>query len=420
MRSIKVKRTRLVTALSATIITLLTSQLTVRSSSHAVSLSEASLSVAHENGKVRLVKGRHSVATLASRIPLEADGVASSVMLQGKPAVFSSVTERLEPNGPKVLSSVASSTDVTLFWPTVPTASMYRVYKNDQLLGQTSKNSFKDVNIIPGTTYQYSLETVVARSSVVVPKGVVAPNEGSHVSRAPGPVPAVRNAGAAQEVPSATLVVKLSAPVRVPASASSAAVDSAVASTLAAAAVATKTRFRHTTFIAAATAPGWPCNVMPPNTYFGGDNRSWSEKSSRFRTRLDANINWVSRKVTQSKNTGDTKLFNNNGTLREVKNAGIDAYDLYIVDAATSSRVTVRAEHDAKNPFCANVGAAITYHWQATIYRDNRIYMVGDHDRAPDHEVYLNNFVTPSWAHTRHELFSFNCLVPGYCSKQSF
>ena len=110
------------------------------------------LLIVHEQNGVRLLEGPRSVARLTSKSRSEAAGVALSIMVQGQPAVFSSVTERSDPNGPKVLSSVASVTKVTLLWPAMPTARMYKIYKDDRLLGQTSATSFDDIHIPPGAS----------------------------------------------------------------------------------------------------------------------------------------------------------------------------------------------------------------------------------------------------------------------------
>lgn len=178
-------------------------------------------------------------------------------------------------------------------------------------------------------------------------------------------------------------------------------------------------RMRHTAFIPMAKvskADTYACTRTSYGRQFRGDDRTYSATHSRFRTRLQANIYWGDRRVTQSRWVRDTVLLNSNGTVHSSKNAGTSNMQVYYSNFGSSS-VRLRFVHSKGNPYCATTGGQIKYEWSGTVYSSGSYSISGEHRKAPSHEIYLQRTGLSSW-HTvyRRAHVSFSCLIFGACT----
>jgi hypothetical protein len=135
-------------------------------------------------------------------------------------------------------------------------------------------------------------------------------------------------------------------------------------------------------------------NAASQDHYFKGDDRSFDPESSKFRTRGDVFIDTENASALLSKDTGITEAFNNEQDPIETASASDEGIQLEKV-LTDDDRVKFHLHHSVSNPLV--VSPAIDYHVSATFYKDNEFDLVGNHDQAPEHEVYLKEPGTEDW-----------------------
>lgn len=152
--------------------------------------------------------------------------------------------------------------------------------------------------------------------------------------------------------------------------------------------------FRYTTFLADEYLAN--PNMLSMNRYFSGDNRDFDANSTHYRTQVNFTV----------------ELKKENSTLDFNRDVGVSiAYDwrkkFRKADVASSEGITIeKVEEDARNvtvQLTHSVGnpltpsPAIDYDVAATFYRDGHYDIVGVHDQAPNHEVYLQHDKMKDW-----------------------
>lgn len=315
-------------------------------------------------------------------------------------AVAASVTRTVSADDVWFEWSVSSTGAVELTWSEVAGAISQAVYRDGALQGHVRDETWADDTAVPGAVHEYRVEMEVDGGSEVVRdpftgETVVAPQRSSVTIVTAVPVPAPHRAsrsGLAQ-------------------------VELAAEATAAAQVAATSnSKFRYLTFIAPATAPGFPCVPLPTNTYFGGDNRSYSATSTKYRTRATVTMNWATRKLTQSRGVGETINYNSNGTERSRKRAS--ASEMVMTNTSVSStRASFRLNHRASNPYCSS-GQAIRYDVSVSLYKSGSYIISGYRRPVPNHEAYVQSD-SGAWRTVfRLPNEGFHCLT-GVCGTDS-
>ncbi|MEW8972156.1 MAG: DUF3238 domain-containing protein [Mesobacillus sp.] len=135
-------------------------------------------------------------------------------------------------------------------------------------------------------------------------------------------------------------------------------------------------------------------NAASQDQIFKGDHRSFDPESSEFRTRGDIFIDTDNPSALLSKATGKTEAFNSEQEPIETARASDEGIQLDKV-LTDDDRVKFHLNHSVSNPLV--VSPAIDYHVCGTFYKDNEYDLVGIHDQAPEHEVYLKRPGTDEW-----------------------
>lgn len=135
-------------------------------------------------------------------------------------------------------------------------------------------------------------------------------------------------------------------------------------------------------------------NAASGDQYFKGDHRSFEPDSSQYRTRGEVFIDTDSQSALLSKSTGITEAFSGNQEPVESAQATDDGIQLEKV-LADDDRIKFILKHSVSNPLV--VSPAIDYVVCGVFYRDNEFDLIGNHDQAPEHEIYLKEPGKDNW-----------------------
>lgn len=182
---------------------------------------------------------------------------------------------------------------------------------------------------------------------------------------------------------------------------------------------ATSTLIRYQTFIPSAYVhqPAFVVGacIAAPEKYFGGDNRGFNPNSNNFRTRLDANVNWLSSSITSYREVGTTLLYNKVGSsyvLQDSKTASAGSLNVTPI-SITSSRAEFRMEGDVGNPFCFGA-LGISFNVKIVVYRAGMFAVYGTRKAVPNHEMFFKDSNSTWFTVMTKPMASFDCLNPFY------
>ncbi|MFJ4962727.1 hypothetical protein ACIP6P_09825 [Streptomyces sp. NPDC088729] len=281
------------------------------------------------------------------------------------------------------VTSAAAPGAVTLSWKPYTTDARYTIVRGETPLTTTKPGqaTFKDTNATAGSSYQYRIipelkgDTSTARTwglTVAVPKVNRGETEAAAVQR--------------------------------------------TATTQAAAAKPATTTLTWTTFIPQKHI-NQPipkaCKYWGKKYVYGGDNRDFDWKSSRYRTSASAVITWKSRKVSGYTSVKATHVYKkSNKKLVAKKNAS--AKDMKVKKlGAGSGYADIRMVTHSTNPFCSGIAkvkgaidGALTFH----ITRGGWEIRSGNHRQMPNHEIYIYNGGRVTWVY-KSKYSSPLCLV---------
>ncbi|MBJ6364340.1 DUF3238 domain-containing protein [Paenibacillus sp. GCM10012307] len=146
---------------------------------------------------------------------------------------------------------------------------------------------------------------------------------------------------------------------------------------------------RYTTFIPMDYAEN-PWSLVDSIKYFSGDNRSFSSTASSFRTRADVSVCFCSaaQSVGLNRYIGETVGYDNNKN--EIPGARARASENGITLSSqelSTSKIKFKVTHAVNNPLVASPD--IDYNYTGTFFSNGSFTIVGDHDQAPSHELYI-------------------------------
>lgn len=281
--------------------------------------------------------------------------------------------------------AVVDTEQVDLSWEGVDATRRYAVFRDNELLAETSERSFRDSNTSPGAIYHYRVETVV-------PEGTALPTSEDATIH-----------GFDVIVPDSPDLMAEAAEYNTKIKAMAARKGSTV---------------RYRTFIPQAklSAPLVGCGSYRSLSghKFGGDNRGYNASYGTSRTSMTANVRWDGRGLVSSSNkVGATKVYSSKGKLVATKTAS--AKDMSIKQLGkTKSAVDLRFRLKAGNPFCKH--NSIQGAFTITITKNGSYRIIsGSHRQMPNHEVYVSS-TTGKWKTVyKRKYASAACLVRWAC-----
>ncbi|MFJ2819451.1 hypothetical protein ACIQOU_16995 [Streptomyces sp. NPDC091279] len=282
------------------------------------------------------------------------------------------------------VTSTAAPGAVTLSWKPYAAGARYTIVRGETPLTTTKPGqaSFKDTTATDGASYQYRIipelkgDTSTARTwglTVAVPK----------VNRGETEAAAVQRTSTAQ----------------------AAAAKAAATTTL------TWTTFIPQKYINQPIPKA--CKYWGSKYVYGGDNRSFDWKSSRYRTSESAVINWKTHKVSGYTSVKTTHVYKKSNKKLVAKKTA-SAKDMKVKKlGAGSGYADIRMVTHSSNPFCGGIAkikgaidGALTFH----ITRGGWEIRSGNHRQMPNHEIYIYNGGRVTWVY-KSKYASPLCLV---------
>ena len=153
-------------------------------------------------------------------------------------------------------------------------------------------------------------------------------------------------------------------------------------------------RLRYLTFLGEEILPN--PNPLSLNRFFKGDGRSFDPESKEYRTRVDLNIRFTEdgALVDFAKDVGTTIAYNWRKKFRKADVASSAGIELKKVKEDLH-KVAIDLKHSVGNPLVASPD--IDYQVAANFYRVGVYDIIGIHDQAPNHEVYLKDSSNADW-----------------------
>ncbi|WKA58803.1 DUF3238 domain-containing protein [Planococcus shenhongbingii] len=152
--------------------------------------------------------------------------------------------------------------------------------------------------------------------------------------------------------------------------------------------------FRYTTFLSDKFLAN--PNLLSLNRYFAGDNRTFTPDSSHYRTQVNFSLQLGKEDsaLELQKDVGMSVAYDWRKKFRKADVASSEGIQLEKVKE-DERNVKVILKHSVGNPLTTSPN--IDYDVSATFYRDGHYDIVGLHDQAPNHEVYLKNDKMNEW-----------------------
>ncbi|WP_230321465.1 DUF3238 domain-containing protein [Planococcus salinarum] len=154
-------------------------------------------------------------------------------------------------------------------------------------------------------------------------------------------------------------------------------------------------QLRYLTFLSEKFMPN--PSPLSLNRFFKGDDRSFDPAAQDYRTLVDLHVcfNEDGASVDLSKDVGTTIAYNWRKKFRKAdvaSSAGIELKEVKEDD----HKVAISLKHSVGNPLIASPD--IDYQITANFYRIGVYDIIGIHDQAPNHEVYLKSHNNSDWS----------------------
>lgn len=154
-------------------------------------------------------------------------------------------------------------------------------------------------------------------------------------------------------------------------------------------------KLRYQTFLSAEILPN--PSPMSLNRFFKGDGRSFDPESKHYRTRVDLDISFSEEgaSVDLTKDVGTSIAYDWRKKFRKAdvaSSAGIELKEIKEDD----HKVAIDLKHSVGNPLVASPN--IDYQIAANFYKVGVYDIIGFHDQAPNHEVYMKTGKNADWS----------------------
>lgn len=152
--------------------------------------------------------------------------------------------------------------------------------------------------------------------------------------------------------------------------------------------------FRYTTFLPQEFLPS--PNPLSPNRYFAGDGRDFDPESKQYRTQVNFSLEMTEGGaiLEYEKDVGTSIAYDWRKKFRKADVASSEGILLEKVKE-DPHKVAVSLKHSVGNPLTTSPN--IDYEISANFYRDGYYDIIGIHDQAPNHEVYLRTSKDDEW-----------------------
>ncbi|RNF38707.1 DUF3238 domain-containing protein [Planococcus salinus] len=137
-------------------------------------------------------------------------------------------------------------------------------------------------------------------------------------------------------------------------------------------------------------------NMLSPNRYFSGDDRSFDPEAKRYRTQVEFSIelNDKSAICEFHKDIGTSVAYNWRRKFRKADVASTEG--IHFEEVRENDRTaTVFYTHKVGNPI--TTAPDISYEVSAVFYHNGTYDISGIHDQSPNHEVYLKDGASEEW-----------------------
>ncbi len=271
-----------------------------------------------------------------------------------------------------VITTIAASSQIALSWERIHDVEKYDIYRNDQYVDTVTNNRYIDRQADLTETVVYSVSAArplidsnqqmnIAKSIVSKVYEVITPTDSDNK--------------ASEEVYTFSIRVKRRDELLRP-----------VASRKKAKEVKSW-KFRYTTFLKDDILKN--PNLLSPVPYFTGDDRDFNPEGKSFRTRVDIDGEFIGGDSTMKfiKATGPTIGLNYMKRYKRHDHASVDGIEIERLEGE-SSEVHFTINHDVGNPLTTS--PPIHYEVKAHLDQEGNLDLVGYHNDAPHHEVYLS------------------------------
>lgn len=337
-----------------------------------------------------LEEGPHQIKVIAFN-----DGKVTDISKIKVSTVPSVVRKRNEKNPVAHISvdSVVLKNQIRLSWshPIPDDNQQYEVYRNEEKIGEATQQYFVDTNIKPNQEYNYEIigKKKIDRETQKKNQEQMAQVEKKYKIKLK---PEDKEAMNYRTYTVGTTVNSLSTDIETKTQATEYRPGYIV---------------RYMTFIPTAYADNPLAGTGVAK--FGGDNRGFSWSSNKYRTRSDIYAIFYDSGHTSfydAPDVGRTTYYDSKGFLGGSDWASVDGIYPHNI-TKTSSYVSYSMEHSVGNPFDPGY-PNIDYEYNATIYKSGSLSIDGNHDQAPNHEIYIMTYPgdTISTVH-RHSIVSF-------------
>ncbi|WP_432353460.1 DUF3238 domain-containing protein [Sporosarcina sp. A2] len=278
-----------------------------------------------------------------------------------------------------VFTTIVAETQIALSWEHLKDTEMYTIYRNGKELAQVESNRYIDRDFSRDETLTYAIhcERSIAQSEETFnnARSFIAKAIGLLYSKTTEKKASVEGFTMMKsiDVPSALLV-----PV----------FDYQKPS------VVDVWEFRYKTFIEDNMIEN--PNVISPNRYFLGDNRTFDLESDAYRSYVDIELSYKNPDdaLTFTKKIGESVAYGLDKKIRERKTASDEGIIMKRQDLS-KGETGFHLEHAVGNPL--TTAPAINYEVQAIFRKDGTFDLSGFHDQSPDHEIYLRSGKGREW-----------------------
>lgn len=271
-----------------------------------------------------------------------------------------------------VITTIAASSQIALSWERIDDVEKFDIYRNGQYVDTVKDNRYIDRQTDLSETVVYSVSAtrpiIDSNQQMSIAKSIV-----SKVYDAI--TPADPDNKASEEVYTFSIRVKQRDELLKP-----------VASRKKAKEV-NRWKFRYTTFLKEDIIKN--PNLLSPIPYFTGDDRDFNPEGKSFRTRVDIDGEFIGGDSTMkfTKATGPSIGLNYLKRYKSHDHASVDGIEIERLEGKPTE-VHFAINHNVANPLTPS--PPIHYEMKAHLDQEGNLDLVGYHNDAPHHEIYLS------------------------------
>ncbi|PSL40291.1 uncharacterized protein DUF3238 [Planomicrobium soli] len=277
------------------------------------------------------------------------------------------------------ITTILSRSKIVLAWGAIEGIEEFEIYRDGELIATVAKNQFTDRNAEPDQTYTYwirgkrplerSEESFKAEKSVVARIFGLLNVNSSPEQAAEEEFWITKKVGSCDQMLTEEEQPKteLQYPIW---------------------------HFRYTTFLPQEYLPS--PNPLSPNRYFAGDGRGFDPESKHYRTQVNFSLEMTEggAVLEYEKDVGTSIAYDWRKKFRKADVASSEGIVLEKVKE-DPHKVSISLKHSVGNPLTTSPN--IDYGISATFYRTGYYDIIGIHDQAPNHEVYIRKSQDDDW-----------------------